>query len=164
MTYLIANSNKNTIARNAGIYWTFYQLSVLIGNSVVYLVFKGYSIITFKERVKVLCFLAGISATGVCSTFILKKSVKPPLEKDEENDEAPVEPDVGPMEEFLQTLKLIFTRNMLLLSALFFYTGFEMRFWGGVLGPTLGFAKLFKNRKELVGLTGIAVGTGNCFG
>ena len=68
-------------------------------------------------------------------------------------------------EAFLTSVKLFKTREMLLLSITFFYTGLELTFFSGVYSTSVGATKSFGNDADrLVGLTGIFIGVGEILG
>ena len=47
--------------------------------------------------------------------------------------------------------RLFITPNMVLLSALFFYTGIELTFWSGVYGPAIGSTLAFGDEAKSLG-------------
>jgi hypothetical protein len=89
----------------------------------------------------------------------------------------------GPLDAFLRSIKLFFTKDMGLLSVAFFYIGnsiepfhsetcflklnflgIEYSFLSGVYSPSIGFTLEFEDSKRLVGLSGIFIGVGEIAG
>ncbi|XP_055385537.1 UNC93-like protein MFSD11 isoform X2 [Condylostylus longicornis] len=61
--------------------------------------------------------------------------------------------------------KLFLTKDMILLSWTFFYTGLELSFFSGVYGSSIGFTeKIAEKPKQIVGLAGIFIGLGEVIG
>ena len=69
------------------------------------------------------------------------------------------------LEAFLTSVRLFKTKEMLLLSVTFFYTGLELTFFSGVYSTCVGATKaLGSDSDRLVGLTGIFIGVGEILG
>ena len=68
-------------------------------------------------------------------------------------------------EAFLTSVRLFKTKEMLLLSVTFFYTGLELTFFSGVYSTSVGATQKFgSDSDKLVGLTGIFIGVGEILG
>ena len=69
------------------------------------------------------------------------------------------------LEAFLTSVRLFKTKEMLLLSVTFFYTGLELTFFSGVYSTSVGATQAFgSDADRLVGLTGIFIGVGEILG
>ncbi|XP_063925511.1 UNC93-like protein MFSD11 isoform X2 [Zophobas morio] len=156
--YLTLNSTQATVSRNSGIFWAMLQFSLFIGNLFVYFQFQGKERIEESTRNLVIWVLSGIAIAGLVVMILL-----PRPKKNTETD-MPAERQQGPIEALRGAVKLFFTRDMLLLTITFFYTGLELGFFSGVYSPSIGFTKQFDNSKELVGLSGIFIGVGEVLG
>ncbi|KAK4876681.1 hypothetical protein RN001_009187 [Aquatica leii] len=155
--YLTLNSTTATISRNSGIFWALFQISMFTGNLFVYFKFQGLKEIDKDTRTIVVSVLAGVAAVGTVMLVLLPKA-----QKTSSTDEVNVveEPE-GPVQALMNAGRLFVTRNILLLSVTFFYTGIELSFYSGVYSSTIGFTNAFgENAKQLVGLSGIFIGVG----
>ncbi|KAJ8938342.1 hypothetical protein NQ318_000134 [Aromia moschata] len=99
--------------------------------------------------------LSAVSLCGIVTLFFLRTAQS----KSKQSDAS-----YGPLEALLRAGKLFTTKNMLLLSVTFFYTGLELGFFSGVYSSCIGFTESFSNRKELVGISGIFIGFGEVLG
>ena len=190
-TFLTLNSDDVTMGRNSGIFWALLQCSLLIGNIYVFFSWRGVQDITYVQRIPLFIGLTSICGLGTLSLFLLKT---PPMlstissettestenlvapedcfEQTAEatsNQELPVEIErtrtMEAWEAFLASIKLFKTKEMLLLSVTFFYTGLELTFFSGVYTTSVGATKAFGNDSDhLVGLTGIFIGVGEIVG
>lgn len=132
---------------------------MFIGNVFVFFKFKGKDEIEKSTRTFVIWTLSAISLVGLVVGVLLRK---PP--RTDEDDLPEEEVMGGPIDTLKKAIKLFFTKNMLLLSITFCYTGLELGFFSGVYSSCLGFTKQFDNRKELIGLSGIFIGLGEVLG
>lgn len=88
-----------------------------------------------------------------------------PKDDRELGDDSPAQQQQSALGEFKNAVNLFITPNMLLLSITFFYTGLELSFFSGVYSPSIGFTSAFGDiAKQLVGLSGICIGSGEVFG
>ncbi|XP_044269343.1 UNC93-like protein MFSD11 [Tribolium madens] len=156
--YLTLNSTQATVSRNSGIFWAMLQLSMFIGNLFVYFKFKGLDSIDVDTRNMVIWTLSGIGIAGLVVMVLL------PRPKKTSQIDIPDEVQQTPLEALKGAVKLFFTKDMLLLSITFFYTGIELGFFSGVYSSCIGFTQKFSNPKELVGLSGILIGLGEVLG
>nr|CAI5855156.1 unnamed protein product [Callosobruchus analis] len=156
--YLTLSSTKAKISRNSGIFWALLQLSLFIGNLFVYFAFKGKDKIDKQTRHTVTWTLSAIGIAGLAVILLLPRPTK-----EEEEDEEP-EVHVGPLDALKGAWRLFITRDMLLLSITFLYTGLELGFFSGVYSSCIGFTSAFENGKELVGISGIFIGLGEVIG
>ncbi|KAJ7340344.1 DUF895 domain membrane protein [Desmophyllum pertusum] len=68
------------------------------------------------------------------------------------------------LESFKSAVKLFLTKDMLLLSLCFAYTGFELTFFSGVYGTCVGNTTDFDTPKRQIGLVGMLIGCGEILG
>uniref|UniRef100_A0A8D8W830 UNC93-like protein MFSD11 n=2 Tax=Cacopsylla melanoneura TaxID=428564 RepID=A0A8D8W830_9HEMI len=157
-SYLTLNSDSATIQRNSGLFWAMFQVSMFAGNIFVTLEFAGKSHIDAESRTLVFTVLTSLSGLGVILIVCLRPAVR-------QDGELVSHQNAGPLEAFRTSFKLFTSRNMILLSAMFFYSGLETCFYSGVYGSTIGFTQqLGANSKSLVGMSGIFVGFGEVLG
>ncbi|KRT85162.1 membrane transporter, partial [Oryctes borbonicus] len=156
--YLTLNSTPATISRNSGIFWAMLQASMFIGNLFVYIQFQGLDKIDKDTRSMVIWVLTSVAIAGTCVVLFLPKP------KSDENTVKPTD-NRGPVQALKDAGKLFLTKNMLLLSITFFYTGVELSFYSGVYSPSIGFTKQLGDAStQLVGLSGIFIGLGEVIG
>ncbi|KAB7502898.1 UNC93-like protein MFSD11 [Armadillidium nasatum] len=155
--YLTLMSDKETIARNSGIFWAMLQSSFLFGNLFVFFEFQGQEFIDKPTQTTVFTILTIVGAVGVFVMFFLPNPGSTAGAGREDN--------VGsPSEELRKSFALFRTTEMILLSFTFFYTGIELSFFSGVYSACVGFTKRFDDPKKLVGLSGIFIGCGEILG
>ncbi|KAK5642293.1 hypothetical protein RI129_008460 [Pyrocoelia pectoralis] len=155
--YLTLNSTPATISRNSGLFWALLQMSMFIGNVFVFFQFRGLTQIDVKTRTVVISVLGGIAAIGIFILVALPR-IRNNVSTDSVNV---VEKQRGPLEALKSAGSLFFTKEMILLSVTFFYTGIELSFFSGVYSSAIGFTNAFgESAKQLVGLSGILIGAG----
>ena len=181
--FLTKNSTSNTMGRNSGIFWAILQGSCLIGNMYVFFAWQGITNIGDSQRIPLYIGLTAISGLGVvCMAFLKTKNNTESLENDpevSENTESNNETEDKPLLEenkkssklgeaysmFKKSIRLLGTKNMMLLSVTFFYTGLELTFFSGVYSTAVGATKQFGSDSDrLVGLVGIMIGIGEIVG
>lgn len=173
--YLTENSDNDTMARNAGLFWAIFQTSQFAGNLFVYFIFNKPKI-NADQRVIVFSVLTGLAVLGTVVLTLLKQSPqKLSLGEAEGVSSADKElrlpeptrekPLMAAWHAFTDAIRLFITPNMLLLSLTFIYTGLELTFYSGVYSNSVGFTKAMgEQRKSLVGLSGIFIGIGEVVG
>lgn len=154
--YLTLMSTQKTMSRNSGIFWAMLQTSMLFGNIFVFYQFMGKEIIDKHTRMVVFIALTVVGVIGVGVMFLLPK---PGSEGGGRTDDLG-----GPFNALKKSFALFKTRDMLLLSATFFYTGIELSFFSGVYSACLSFTLRFPDPKRLVGLSGMFIGVGEIIG
>lgn len=117
--YLSKCSDGSTISRNSGIFWAMLQMSMFFGNLLVFYLFQGKTHIDKETRTLVFAILIGVAIIGILSLCTLKPQNEISNPSDEEIPEIPQ----SPQEAFFSATSLFVTRNMLLLSVSFIYTG-----------------------------------------
>ncbi|XP_042240737.1 UNC93-like protein MFSD11 isoform X1 [Homarus americanus] len=155
--YLTLMSTQKTISRNSGIFWAMLQSSMLFGNIFVFYQFMGKDIIDKTTRNVVFSVL---TAVGVIGVGVMCALPKPGAGGSGRADES-----LGsPFNALKKSLALFKTKDMLLLSATFFYTGIELSFFSGVYSACLSATLRFPDPKRLVGLSGMFIGCGEILG
>ena len=191
--YLTINSDSTTISRNSGVFWALLQMSLFLGNMYVYFKFGGEVIITAATRTTLFIVLSSAAVAGIVFFLILiciRVSDEDfitinPRRKSESNTDSMTESLIstassstnvdtsspensvpaGPLEAFKNSIHLMGTPNMLLLSITFAYTGFELTFFSGVYGTMAGHTQAFGvDAKRYIGLIGIFIGVGEVLG
>ncbi|CAF4254606.1 unnamed protein product, partial [Rotaria sp. Silwood2] len=164
--YLTNNSNDLTTSRNSGIFWALFQVSLLAGNVYIYISLKT-EMIDSATRIPLFVVFSVVSAVGlVLFALIIWRSY---VEKNRDTLIRNVEEKRNTLVDIVQTLKiavkLLKTRNMLLLLIPFAYSGFSTTFFQGVYATCIGhYVKYGDTRKRLIGLHGILVGCGEILG
>lgn len=173
--YLTENSDTDTMSRNAGIFWAIFQSSQFAGNLFVFFVFKGDTIDATQRRI-VFSVLTGLALVGTLVLLFLRRTPQKLSLGEAEGvssadkelrlpEPMPQKPLMAAWYAFMAALKLFFTPQMLILSLTFIYTGLELTFYSGVYSNSVGFTKAIgKNRKSLVGMSGIFIGVGEVVG
>jgi len=153
--FLSLNSDDDTISRNSGLFWGMLQMSTFIGNTFAYFMFAGEEFISSGTRTTVGCVLFGITVGGVAMMFLLRPTTWI-------TETATAE---SPTAALRSAGSFFITREMLLLSVTFLYTGLQLSFWSAVYPTSVGFTNTFgANRKALATLCSIFVAVGEVSG
>ncbi|NXV72878.1 MFS11 protein, partial [Atlantisia rogersi] len=170
---LTVNSDENTIGRNSGVFWALLQSSLFFGNLYIYFAWQGKTHISESDRRTVFIALTVISLVGTVLFFLIRKQedTKAPGEEDSASeileDSSVIRSSIN-FQYFVFTeksIKLSFTKEMLLLSVTTAYTGLELTFFSGVYGTCIGAVNRFgSEEKSLIGLSGIFIGVGEILG
>ncbi|NWX85005.1 MFS11 protein, partial [Nothoprocta ornata] len=169
---LTVNSDENSIGRNSGIFWALLQSSLFFGNLYIYFAWQGKTHISESDRRTVFIALTVISLVGTVLFFLIRKEedTKTPEVEDYTNE---LQGDSSSFQSkmaravaaFKKSIKLSFTKEILLLSVTTAYTGLELTFFTGVYGTSIGAVNRFGNEgKSLIGLSGIFIGVGEVLG
>ncbi|KAM6050678.1 UNC93-like protein MFSD11 isoform 1-T2 [Chlamydotis macqueenii] len=169
---LTVNSDENTIGRNSGVFWALLQSSLFFGNLYIYFAWQGKTHISESDRRTVFIALTVISLVGTVLFFLIRKQedTKAPGEEDSANeilgDSSSAENKMTrAVAAFKKSIKLSFTKEILLLSVTTAYTGLELTFFSGVYGTCIGAVNRFgTEEKSLIGLSGIFIGVGEILG
>ncbi|XP_020618413.1 UNC93-like protein MFSD11 [Orbicella faveolata] len=114
-----------------------------------------------------------VCGLGICLLFLLRKPRDLTSHGDENGDEElsqSIRRSSGTtgrrtaLESFKIAVKIFFTKDMLLLSLCFAYTGIELTFFSGVYGTCVGNTKKFEHSKRQIGLVGMFIGCGEIIG
>ncbi|XP_063612248.1 UNC93-like protein MFSD11 isoform X1 [Penaeus indicus] len=154
--YLTLMSDQDTIARNSGIFWALFQSSLLFGNIFVYYMFMGKDTIDSGTRLVVFAALTGVALVGLA---ILLALPKPGADGSGRQDDMG-----GPLNALKKSFELFKTRDMILLSVTFFYTGLALSFFSGVYSTCVGSTLRFSDPARLVGISGMCLGIGEISG
>jgi len=152
--YLTLVSSQATMSRNSGVFWAMLQCSMVWGNIFVFFKFRGQDTVDAETRMVVFVALTAVCGIG---TLLMVFLPAPPAPS------GSVTPS-SPSQELIKSARLFKTKQMLLLSVTFLYTGFELSFFSGVYSSSLSFTMRFPDPKMLVGLSGIAIGCGEILG
>ncbi|KAM9371263.1 UNC93-like protein MFSD11 isoform 2-T2 [Phaethornis superciliosus] len=141
--------------------WSFYTASVFIGIAAAE-----------SDRRTVFIALTVISLVGTVLFFLIRKQedTKTPGEEDSANeilgDSLSAQNKMTrAVAAFKKSIKLSFTKEILLLSVTTAYTGLELTFFSGVYGTCIGAVNRFgSEEKSLIGLSGIFIGIGEILG
>lgn len=154
--YLARNSDEETAGRNAGLFWSIFQLSILFGNIFVYLAFNQKTTISDDTRYLVYGVLTFVCSLGVLVLLILRDKTKS-MELDEKHS--------GAWNQFVCAFNLMRSPNILLLTISFIFTGQLSTFIYGVYGTALGATWQFgDDAKKYIGLAGVFMGIGEIVG
>jgi len=154
--FLALNSDEKTITRNSGIFWALFASSGFLGNIFVYFKFAGQSSIDAETRTFVGALLIGLSSLGALTIGLLRPA--PKQTTDSTNDR-------GVIQALKESGKLFITRDMLLLSFTFFFTGIQLNIWSAVYATCIGFTHGFgESRKGLATISGMFVSFGEVIG
>ncbi|NXN30902.1 MFS11 protein, partial [Nycticryphes semicollaris] len=169
---LTLNSDENTIGRNSGVFWALLQSSLFFGNLYIYFAWQGKTHISESDRRTVFIALTVISLVGTVLFFLIRKQedTKAPGEEGSANeileDSSSAQNKMArAVAAFKKSIKLSFTKEIMLLSVTTAYTGLELTFFSGVYGTCIGAVNRFgSDEKSLIGLSGIFIGVGEILG
>lgn len=154
--FLSLNSDDDTISRNSGIVWAMLQCSIFIGNVFVYFMFAGQEFISTSVRTTVGIVLLSITGAGVLVMLLLRPT---PWVSDN------VARNESPTEALRNSGRLFMTKDMLMLSITFLYTGLQLSIWSGVYPTCVGYTHTFgDNRKALATICMIFIAAGEVLG
>lgn len=127
-TYLSKCSDPTTISRNSGLFWALLQTSMFFGNLFVFFQFQGQTHINEGTRQLVFSVLIALAVLGLVFLATLKnpKYLEVVTENGTDAIQAPEDSQsllTNAVREFKSAIKLFCTRDMLLLSVTFLYTG-----------------------------------------
>ncbi|XP_064087813.1 UNC93-like protein MFSD11 isoform X1 [Macrobrachium nipponense] len=154
--YLTLMSDQTTISRNSGIFWAMLQSSMLFGNIFVFYQFMGKDHIDQHTRTVVFIVLTIVAVIGIGIMLLLPQ---PGSTGSGRTDDLG-----GPYNALKKSFALFRTKDMLLLSLTFFYTGIELSFFSGVYSACLSNTERLFDPKRLVGLSGMLIGCGEILG
>lgn len=156
-SYLAKNSNSESSSRNAAIFWSMLQSSILFGNIFVYFAFNSQASISDKTRYIVYGVLTLVAALGVFVILFLRDN--------QSTQTYTNEPNLTAWGQFCEALKLAKSVDILLLSFAFLFTGLYLSFFTGVYGTAIGATTQFgADAKKFIGLSGIFIGIGEIVG
>ena len=145
------------MSRNSGIFWAMSISSSFIGNIFVFFMFSrsGTNDIDDETRNIVGIVLLCVTIAGTCLMLLLR-----PTPWADTTTSAN-----GPKKALVDSAKLFVTRDMLLLSITFYYTGVQLNIWSSVYGTSIGYTGAFgEEAKNLTAMSGIFVAIGEVLG
>uniref|UniRef100_T2MJ12 UNC93-like protein MFSD11 n=1 Tax=Hydra vulgaris TaxID=6087 RepID=T2MJ12_HYDVU len=177
--FLTINSDAETISRNSSIFWALLQCSMLFGNIFVYFFLAQAKSISNIKREVLYTVLTVCAVLGTLALLFLRAppeskietesvggsddgSTDPVVSKHESSQPSNIQPT--PLQVFFGSFRLLFTKDMLLLSVTASYTGFELAFYSGVYGTSISNTSNLNESHRQVGLMGILVGCGEILG
>uniref|UniRef100_A0A1A9Z715 UNC93-like protein MFSD11 n=1 Tax=Glossina pallidipes TaxID=7398 RepID=A0A1A9Z715_GLOPL len=153
-------SNPDNISRNSGIFWALLQCNMFFGNLFVYFAFQNKAHIDEHTRLMVVVVLSAVAFLSVIVLLGLRR-VPDNSEMGDMDAEIPRSAWSSAWYASQSAAKLFITRDMMLLTLPFAYTGFVLSFFSGIYGPSVGFTqKIHETPKEYVGIIGICIGIG----
>lgn len=161
---LTVNSTSETRGRDTGIFWALMQCSLLIGNLFFFFEFNNSTEITASKRMILFAVLTVVGVLGMLIMFLIRNVTVP--ERQSTNDlQSQERSPTGALDALKRSLQMFFTKEMLLLSFCFAYTGLEQSYWAGIYGTSVGHTSSFGSiAKQLTGLTGVFIGVGEICG
>lgn len=155
-SYLAKNSDAETSGRNAALFWSMLQSSILFGNIFVYLAFNSQTIISDRTRYIVYGVLTLVCVIGSIVILMLRDNSQTLMISED---------SVSAWGQFVGALRLAKTPNMILLSFAFLFTGQLLSFFSGVYGTAIGATSQFgMDAKKYIGLSGVSIGVGEIIG
>lgn len=155
-SYLAKNSDPDTSGRNAALFWSMLQSSILFGNIFVYIAFSDQSVISDKTRYVVYGVLTTVCSVGVLLLLALRDNSRTVIIN---------ERSMSAIGQFVGALKLAKTLHMILLAFAFLFTGQLLSFYTGVYGTAIGATAQFGvDAKKYIGLSGVFIGIGEIVG
>lgn len=166
--YITKCSTLTTVTRNSGVFWALWQLSNLFGNFFVYFQFQGQTHIEADTRQLVFLVLAALPIIGGILFATMRKARRlgenPAVEASSLEDQPKKPITKMLLEEFKVALRLLITRDMLLLITAFLNVGLITSFFP-VYSSSVGFTLSFgAAAKQLVGMCGACIGAGEIVG
>ena len=169
--FLAINSDPSTVGRNAGLFWALYQMSGVLGNAFVLVFFNAVSVIDPDTRWKVAWALTGMCLAGQAVVLLLRPTPWVQGNKGQryrgKQNSSQLCPGkrANPWQSLLSSLRLLRTRDMMLLCLSFIYSGLEVSFWAGAFPSAVSFTLgLGAMRKMVMGLCSIMVPLGSMVG
>lgn len=169
-SFLSKISDSTTHTRNAAIFWSMLQSSILFGNLFVYFAFDNQTTISDKTRYIVYGVLTIVGALGTLFLLLLRDKKKEDSDTNsdqvgQDQHQQQVALDASPWGQFVEALRLAKSWDMLLLSTAFLFTGQLLSFFTGVYGTAIGATSQFGlDSKKYIGLAGICIGLGEIMG
>ena len=152
-TFLSNNSDLRTVNRNAGVFWAIHQASVFLGNYFAYFVIRNDEYIDASSRRNLGYGFTSVAVSSTILMLFLRRTPWIPESK------------ISMKDSFRNTLRLVTSKHMGLLSLTMFYTGLHQMIWNGVHTTCVGFTVDFgDNRKALAVAGGMFFGLGEVVG
>jgi hypothetical protein len=165
--FLAINSDPTTVGRNAGIFWALYQMSGVLGNAFVLVLFRSVEVIDPDTRWAVAWALTAMCLAGQLLVLLLRPTPWVGQGRGTTGVRycchvSPLGKSNNPWQGILSCLRLLRTPDMLLLCCSFVYSGLETSFWAGSFPSSISFSlQLGPARKAVMGLGSIMVPLGS---
>uniref|UniRef100_T1J1U8 UNC93-like protein MFSD11 n=1 Tax=Strigamia maritima TaxID=126957 RepID=T1J1U8_STRMM len=168
---ITVNSDESNISRNSGIFWAMFESSLLISNLVVYFDFRRL-IRDSQSRTSTLTTLLTVSVVGILPLLFLKMPVKKKTKTTRKESHLEVGGVKIAWRSLDGTIRIFFTKQMLVLCITFLFTGFELAFFSSVYATWPEMTRKFDSNATNVsnvtgpwtGLNGAFVGVGEITG
>lgn len=159
-TYIMTNSTRTTLMRNNGIFWTLFGVAELFGNIVLYHRFEE-KLLPGSTMVRTLLYaMYVLGALATVMFFFLQNPEQQENPEDESQQEAPTA-----CKAIQSTWNLMWSKNLLILTGLFVYSGLEQTFAFGVYSSHVGYADSFSAYTSgFLALSSMYIGTGQIMG
>ena len=167
---LIQNSNSKTIDRNTGMFWTIYELGLVLGSTYFFIAFQGVEEIQQQKRFLTYGVLLAINLAGCLSLLFLKANKQEKIiDKQEKSADLSLNSekihDGGMIVALRRCLAMFKTKKMILIIVASFYTGLEQSFFNAIYPAAVAATKHFgADSVKLIGLYGIFNGGGEMCG
>lgn len=172
-SYLVLNSQQDTLERNMGIFQILFTSGSVLGNLFIYFLFLGKKYIDEATRHYVIIFLSVILNVGGILLLLLPKPEKEGVTKDQakevklpitEQDEfALTQTNEGAWKTLKKAAKITCTKKFLILCAMFCNIGLSLAFTV-IYNSCMGFTNNIPNAKEWVPMGGLLSGVGGIIG
>lgn len=150
------NSPGDTKAKNTGIFWSWFNSSMLLGNVFLYFYLGNSEKISDAQRHVIYLVLGVFCAIGMCCFLLLAPSETQSVDQEEAEDEMVVESQ-SILRPIIDAVKFCKTWQMGFLYGPIIFTGVSLNFWSSVFITVIG--NVFPNRSYLA-LGGICTGIG----
>ncbi|CAD6195917.1 unnamed protein product [Caenorhabditis auriculariae] len=150
-SYIAQNSTEKNLDRNSAIVLVLTQLALIAGGTFLFSIFE-FSVDTNKYSGSMVQIIF-LSFAACCIVSTVITAVLP-------NVNVTVS-DKSYFKLLGETTRLMFTADMMLLSVVFAFSGFEMAIWAVVFPTSVAFTKsLLVQSKSILALVSIATGVG----
>lgn len=152
-TFLANNSDLRTVNRNAGVFWAIHQSSIFLGNYFAYFVIRNNEYIDSTSRRNLGYGFISVALSSTIIMMFLRKTSWVPVRNRSMRDS------------FRNTMRLLTSQHMGLLSLTMFYTGLHQMIWNSLHTTCVGFTVDFgEHRKALAVAGGMFFGLGEVVG
>lgn len=157
-TLMVAYSNKETMDRNANIFWAQFQTCLIIGPLYVFFTWHGKDEIADSDRITLYSILTGLAGASMVIFALLRQPSSGAVVSSGDRSLKHA------VDAFKNSIKLAFTKQMGLLMLPMAYSGFILSMYSLVLPTSVGSTAALPDAKSLVGLVGLLVGVGEIVG
>ena len=152
-TFLANNSDLRTVNRNAGVFWAIHQSSVFLGNYFAYFMIRHDEYIDSTSRRNLGYGFTSVALSSTILMWFLRKTSWVP------------DRNCSMRESLRNTMRLLTSHHMGLLSLTMFYTGLHQMIWNSLHTTCVGFTVDFgEDRKALAVAGGMLFGLGEVVG